>query len=362
MAARSTLSATERKRLHRNLSVLRSRGWRTSELARSLDLSVTAVGNLLQSPERGTSEGRAAQVAQLVASNATPSLREGTATMRRGRKAASSLTKSAGRGRAGKSAPKHRSRGTGKRTGDTAVADATPDMSNRSSMRAGRGPRPRGLAADMLPGREAKQFVRRVHAAKSAGLRIGELARAAGYRDPSSFSMAMRRGRIPRDVAERFEEAFAAQRATKRAAPTRSSTNAGTNRPRRGRGRNANRVQRETMFSRADGGARAEQPTGTAVVADQDRTTTGTGTGSPSTATTVIEERTVTLPTVQGPADVERRNHFVEQVAEARVHLSRARESLQLTLDTGSATVISAPGIERILEMLQHLREELAAT
>jgi hypothetical protein len=70
----------------------------------------------------------------------------------------------------------------------------------------------------------------------------------------------------------------------------------------------------------------------------------------------------VSLPTVSGPADVERRQRFVEQVTEASAHLSRARDSLQATLDSGSATVVSAPGVERILEMLQHLRDELAAT
>jgi hypothetical protein len=142
----------------------------------------------------------------------------------------------------------------------------------------------------------------------------------------------------------------------------RSSKGEDADRPRRRRARGARRIQREPTSPPTDEGADAEHSSEAAAVAGQDGTTTATGSASPSTKATVFEERIVALPTVQGPADVERRNRFVEQVAEASVHLSRARESLQLTLDTGSATVISAPGVERILEMLLHLRDELAAT
>ncbi|HET7552356.1 MAG TPA: hypothetical protein VFK04_13790 [Gemmatimonadaceae bacterium] len=172
----------------------------------------------------------------------------------------------------------------------------------------------------------------------------------------------MRRGRIPRDVAERFEKALAAQGASSEAVPTRSSKLADASRPGRKRGKASKGIQRDRPIARTDEGTGAKQPTGTAAVADQDGQTTGAGSVSPSTAATVFEEQIVALPAVQGPADVERRSRFVEQVVEASVHLSRARESLQVTLDAGSATVISAPGVERILEMLQHLREELAAT
>jgi len=76
----------------------------------------------------------------------------------------------------------------------------------------------------------------------------------------------------------------------------------------------------------------------------------------------VYAERVVSLPTVSGPADVKRRQRFVEQVTEASTHLSRAHDSLQATLDSGAATLVTTPGVQRILEMLRHLRDELAAT
>jgi len=80
------------------------------------------------------------------------------------------------------------------------------------------------------------------------------------------------------------------------------------------------------------------------------------------TAATVYAERVLPAPAIGGLADVERRKRFVEQLEDARAHLSRAHESLQSTIESGSATVVTQPGVQRILDMLQHLRDELAAT
>lgn len=173
----------------------------------------------------------------------------------------------------------------------------------------------------MLSEREAKQFVRGVRAAQASGLRLSEVARALGYSNPSSFSAALKRVRIPRDVAERYAE-FISARAE---APAPQATE------------------------------RQAKPTG------EDTTTTEKDT-STETAPDVYAERVVPLPAVSGPADVERRRLFVEQVNEASEHLSRAHASLQSTIDSGAATLVTAPGVERIMEMLRHLRDELSAT
>jgi transcriptional regulator with XRE-family HTH domain len=85
--------------------------------------------------------------------------------------------------------------------------------------------------------------------------------------------------------------------------------------------------------------------------------------GAPLVASaTVHAERVLPVPAISGLADVERRKRFVEQLDDARAHLSRAHESLQATIESGSATVVTQPGDQRILDMLQHLRDELAAT
>jgi hypothetical protein len=83
---------------------------------------------------------------------------------------------------------------------------------------------------------------------------------------------------------------------------------------------------------------------------------------SPATPATIYTERVLPMPAIADPVDVERRKRFVEQLSDAREHISRARESLQATIDGGSATVVTQPGVQRILDMLQHLRDELAAT
>ncbi len=173
----------------------------------------------------------------------------------------------------------------------------------------------------MLSEREAKQFVRGVRAAQATGLRLSEVARALGYSNPSSFSAALKRIRIPRDVAERYAE-----------------------------------------FMSARGAAAAAQPAESeAKPAGEDTTTTERETPTEASPA-VYAERVVQLPAVSGPADVERRRRFVEQVNEASEYLSRAHASLQSTIDSGAATLVTAPGVERIMEMLQHLRDELSAT
>lgn len=181
--------------------------------------------------------------------------------------------------------------------------------------------RPRGLAAEMLSEREAKQFVRGVRAAQDTGLRLSELASALGYSNPSSFSAALKRVRIPRDVADRYAEFISARSASPAAQATESQA----------------------------------KPVGEDTITTERET-------SAETSPAVYAERVVPLPAVSGPADVERRRRFVEQVNEASEHLSRAHASLQATIDSGAATLVTAPGVERIIEMLRHLRDELSAT
>jgi AraC-like DNA-binding protein len=306
MAARSTLSTTERRKLHSNLATLRRNGWTVGQIAQALDVSASALHQLMQSKDRGTSAERATKLDEIVSSRTAPPSRA-----RRGARAASRSTAAAST-RDGATRKRGR-KSTGKRARSGAAKRASRGSSSKT--------RPRGLAAEMLSERDAKQFVRGVRAAQTTGLRLSEVARALGYSNPSSFSAALKRVRIPRDVAERYAEFISARGAAPAAQSAESQ----------------------------------EEPTG------EDLTTAERDT-STETSPAVYAELVVPLPTVSGPADVERRKRFVEQVSEASEHLSRAHASLQSTIDSGAATLVTAPGVERIMEMLQHLRDELSAT
>lgn len=305
MAARSTLSRTDRRKLHSNLATLRRNGWTAGQIAQALDISPSALHQMMQSKDRGTSAERARKLESIVSSRTTPPSRAGRGARATSRSTAESNGDGTNRKRSGRS------------SGKSTRTEATTRAARGSSRKA----RPRGLAAEMLPEREAKQFVRAVRAAQSSGLRTSEVAYALGYSNPSSFSAALKRVRIPRDVAERFAELISARGES----PARGSTE-----------------------SRA-------RPT------SEDTTTTEKET-STDTSPAVYAERVVPLPTVSGPVDAERRMRFVEQVNEASEHLSRAHASLQSTIDSGAATWVTAPGVERIMEMLRHLRDELSAT
>ncbi len=224
MAARSTLSSAERRRLHRNIATLRGNGWTLRQIALELGLSVSALSNMLRSKDRGTSEERAARIAELVATETAP-----------------------------------------------------PSRARRGA--------PAG---------------RRKHAAPDAA--EGRSGRAGGGRK--------RRGR--KTSARRTSRK--STRATSPAEPVE-----------------------ESIPPSEEGAALA-------------------------TAATVYTERVLPAATIGGLADAERRKLFVEQLEVARTHLSRAHESLQSTIESGSATVVTQPGVQRILDMLQHLRDELAAT
>jgi AraC-like DNA-binding protein len=311
MAARSTLSRAERRKLHSNLATLRRNGWTVGQIAQALDLSASALHQLMQSKDRGTSAERAMKLENIASSRSAPPLRAG-----RGARAASIANAAASNGDG--TNRKRRGRSTGKRAHTGATGSAARGSSSAA--------RPRGLTADMLSEREAKQFVRGVRAAQANGLRLSEVARTLGYSNPSSFSAALKRVRIPRDVAERYA-AFVSARER---AP-----------------------ERESIESQAR--PAGEDTTTTERDASERDATTGT-------SAAVYAEHVVPLPTVSGPADVERRRRFVEQVNEASEHLSRAHASLQSTIDSGAATLVTAPGVERIMDMLRHLREELSAT
>jgi hypothetical protein len=306
MAARSTLSRTERRKLHGNLATLRRNGWTVGQIAQALDVSASALHQIMQSKDRGTSAERALKLEEIVTSRTAPPSRAG-----RGARAASRSTAAASNGDA--TSRKRGERSTGKRARTGAARRAGRGSSGKA--------RPRGLAAEMLSEREAKQFVRGVRAAQDTGLRLSEVARALGYSNPSSFSAALKRVRIPRDVAERYAE-FMSARAESPAPPSTESQAKPTS-------ENTTATERET---------------------------------SAESSPAVYAELVVPLPTVSGPADVERRRRFVEQVNEASEHLSRAHASLQSTIDSGAATLVTAPGVERIMEMLRHLRDELSAT
>ncbi len=75
MAAKSTLSSAERRQLHRNINTLRRRGWTLRQIAREMELSIAALSNMMRSTDRGTSDERAAKVAELVSTEATPPAR-----------------------------------------------------------------------------------------------------------------------------------------------------------------------------------------------------------------------------------------------------------------------------------------------
>jgi hypothetical protein len=199
------------------------------------------------------------------------------------------------------------------------------------------------------------------------GLRISEAATALGYSHPSSFSTALKRVRIPRDVAESFRALIAA-------APTVENTRSG---PRRGEQPKQQRSSRRTRKrSLASGTNKRSELSLTREEREQLRETseadqsqptrspaTTSSEGAPLVASaTVYSERGLPVSVSSGHADVERRRHFVEQLNNAQDHLSKARESLQSTIESGSATLVTQPGVQRILDMLQHLREELAAT
>jgi AraC-like DNA-binding protein len=306
MAARSTLSTTERRKLRSNLATLRRNGWTVGQIAQALDVSASALHQIMQSKDRGTSAERAMKLENIVATRSAPpsrSVRGARAASRSA--AAASKGDGTSRGRGGRSAGKRVRTGAATRTGRGSSGKA----------------RPRGLAAEMLSERDAKQFVREVRAVQATGLRLSEVARALGYSNPSSFSAALKRVRIPRDVADRYAEFISARDESPAPQPTESQ----------------------------------------AKTAGEDTVTTEKET-SAETSPAVYAERVIPLPTVSGPADVERRRRFVEQVSAASEHLSRAHASLQSTIDSGAATLVTAPGVERIMEMLQHLRDELSAT